>query len=917
MRAFHVKNQVACVGLISLSLVGCVHQHQQSAKGGRPLASSQSAAPGQRLALTSNTGGTAVASDPTQWPEKPSEQMVRSRFNQLFPSVAERESKPVKVVTSPPETELAGEPAAEQPTEKSSEVKVASKDKRPAPNTPATTPVTKPTDSDTPSQSLNAAQLARLSQQSAGAISVVAAMVSLPTEPTVAAKQEKTSEPEVAKKEPVQNAAADQVKPREALVAQQPEPRPVPVSEPVKAMRPVKPESIDIPGIPTVTEVAKTESKRAAVELIPEQLQEKPSTQPAKSVETSVAQQEAALPPIPPIGSGEPHAKVARVDAASKLEAVEKPVLEPAATNNSPTAQPAQSKKPENLSAIPALPPLAEISESIKVAASNKVQEAQAPSNSSDTPLSLKPALNQAPPLTVDEVLASNNKTASSAQPAQASQPAKPEEKAPAELRPLLPGIPSVPTQVTDTENDASDTPVAASEVHPSTIKADKPSHQLAVPSANKESTAMKPPVVESASEKLPADLPQTALPALVATDSNPVSVESSVENARPEAIARREVTELKSSADLPPPTPAPELNLPGLNDAPVVPPALAPGESPAATSDKRVERSSAPSEMEAELQQMPANQAVPADATPETTPKKDITEKKDQESPADPAVPVLKPLPDDQADAKPKTSAIKSFTLAKGNPLDPSAKFSWPKAIGTRLSGIKGKASHGVTTLTSSASGMFDWRKKDFDPTVGHDAAQASASFSSRESASQEFTLKTPGTAPSVEPGITADSQAQGLKKQNVVTQNGLPPVEFPASYRTNARTSANPWADQVNPAVNLAKLPPQYSLNQQVAMSAQAKTNWSNQQTPVRNSVDLNVMPTSISKTTQPVAAEKAEQVKQLASATPSKKSWWSKAGQNLRSIFSDQDEVVPPKSQDPYKKNLGGQSSYSAHP
>lgn len=911
MRAFHVKNQVACAGLISLSLLGCVHQQQQSPKGKRPLVSSQSVAPGQRLALTSNTGGTAVVSDPNQWPEKPSDETVRSRFNQLFPSVAERESKPVKVVTSPPETELASEPAAEKP----SEVKIASEDKIQDGGTPATAPVAKPTDSDTPSQSLDTTQLARLSQQSAGAISVVAAIVSLPTETAVAAKPVQTPAEEVTKKEPVRELATDQTKPREALVAQQPEPKPVPVSEPEEATNPVKPEFINIPGIPAVTEVAKTVPKPVAVEPKPEQPLEKLSSQPAKSLEVPLVQQDAALPAIPSSRADEPRAEVARVDADRTPMSVEKPALEPAATNILPAAPPAQSLKSENLSAIPAVPPLAEVSEKQKVTTSIRALESQEMGNSSDTPLSLKPALNQAPPLTVEEVLASDNKTASSAQPTQAPQPAKFEEKAPSELPPLVPGIPSVPSQVTAPVKDASSSPEAPNEVQSAPLNAatevEKPNHRLAVPTAEKESSGLKPPAIASVPDKLPANLPQIPPPAPVVADSKHTDVKTSVDNAPIQAIAKREVTEPKPSADLPPPAPAPELNVPGLNEAPVVPSALAPGESPAApTSDKRVERSSAPSEPGSELQQTPANHAPIAGTNSEATSEKEVTETQGQINSTELAVPVLKPLPDDQAAAKPKTTAIKSFPLAKGNQLEPSAKFAWPKVIGTRLSSIKGKANQGVTTLKTAASGILDWRKRDFGATAGHEAAQASASFSSNGSAGKEIMLETPGTTSPVESGITADHETQPITKQHVVTQNGLPPVEFPASYRTNARTSANPWANQVNPAVNLTKLPPQYSLNQRVAMSAQAKTGWSNLQSPVRNSIDLNVMPTSLSKATQPVAVEKAEQVKQSATSTPSQKSWWSKAGQNLRTIFSDHDELVPPKSQDLYKKSLANQ-------
>lgn len=91
MRFMITKIRRTGAGLVALVAIGCVqNRHAQVEK--TPIASEQGGWLRKFPYLTSNTSRHSVFDDPSQWPAKPPESVVQSRFVQMFPNLSRRTS---------------------------------------------------------------------------------------------------------------------------------------------------------------------------------------------------------------------------------------------------------------------------------------------------------------------------------------------------------------------------------------------------------------------------------------------------------------------------------------------------------------------------------------------------------------------------------------------------------------------------------------------------------------------------------------------------------------------------------------------------------------------------------------------------------------------------------------------------------
>jgi len=191
----------------------------------------------------------------------------------------------------------------------------------------------------------------------------------------------------------------------------------------------------------------------------------------------------------------------------------------------------------------------------------------------------------------------------------------------------------------------------------------------------------------------------------------------------------------------------------------------------------------------------------------------------------------------------------------------------------------------------------------KSADPAeVGHQAtAPATAAAPSVSEASQarqgdsDSGVSPSGGAAYYVPGRSASDSPK------VRVNNGLPPVEFPASYHAARPRSANPWHAHSKPAVNLVADPrsgiaPAPSRENPSPAAAGILPVTRNDAWP-KMKPDLEVVRTSLNVAApRVIPVRTSEPVKPRASQ--SSPGWWSKSGQGLRSLLFGEEEVVPAK-------------------
>ena len=275
-------------------------------------------------------------------------------------------------------------------------------------------------------------------------------------------------------------------------------------------------------------------------------------------------------------------------------------------------------------------------------------------------------------------------------------------------------------------------------------------------------------------------------------------------------------------------------------------------------------------------------------------------------------AVPVLKPLLE-EPEAGQGDSAM----------APQSGSQRWSGLIGARVNALnpfrsrslvaenEGQANQdsGLKSLRSAAGGLFDWRQKGSTKAVDTRSVANLRMFQQSEGASRR---------PLAGPVPDAESHSEvvqvqpvndnlGRRSQSNTVANSsqiasLPPIQFPASYTAARTQSANPWANHKVPAIELVGRPLESPKVAVSSVSDQLKPRpylVGVQPPPLR---DFTVQQTSM--TAAPLANKSTTGVPSespvKASASPSAQGWWSRAGKGLRSIWTEQDEVVPPKRQ-----------------
>ena len=892
MRADKTKSRTTWASLLCLASAGCVqHQHGSISKG--PLPSSQSGRGWQQAGLTSNTGRMAVVNDPSQWPERPSSESVKSQFNELFPNLAQRQGGAARVqIGSPQPVEEVAAAPAEKPAEPADNLpQVVEAKPQPQPEPRPQSPAVQPMESR---------QLARLAQQSAGAISAVAAMVSMPDEATVKASADAGPEPSVGPKpETVVAGKAPEISPESHLAKPELKPESLPhlnvadapagQREPAGEVAKIAPELPAVPSIPK--EAAQPESVSANPIQAPTN-QNVIDDKPVASVEPPLAQPEPVLaeklPEVPAI----PNSAVSAGQTVVKHNELKElsgkgpsPTADLPGLNSVKAAEPVETvaaapltdrlEPPAPLPVVPAIP-MAPVLTSIPEQASPVAQPVVAET--------------LPPPLTAEEVLARKNlKTTNAAAPAAESAPALlTDAKPPTDLPADIPSIPAIASEVAKKQDLTAKLPVAAP------VDSAAPHRLAMVPAesakaaalqtgADQTPTADKPLGVEDVPQKLPVDVPQPVLKKEV----------------KPDAAAPAAVSESapKPAIDLPPPAPAPELQVPGLPE-PLKPPAEHAVEKPrvAASADQGVERSSADQPIESK----PA--PVTVETAPEAAPAKAVEAeiKPDLPSASGPEakVPVLTPLPDDQATRGPFSSGQRSREIV--------IRLMIPKPSLRKLFTLKSQPEGGVQSLRSATAGLFDWRKR-LSPGFQQQAHAIVPQTSLAAQNDVTPSVDTGSVAPAETVAVDGSSEVpkpllavEPYQPSARVAQNGLPPVTFPSSYRQKA--SANPWANHQSPAVNLVAAPPtpapnpQPSVKQEITLES-AKPN----RTVVQRSSDTAIVPISYAALSQPAAPSPSPTPAPVAAGQLESRSWISSAQKGLRSIWGGSDEVVPPRRQD----------------
>lgn len=940
MRAESAKNLVMSFGLVSLVAVGCV-QNRQSRSESAPFPSEQTARFFKSPYVTSNTGRHAVFDDPSQWPSRPPEEVVQSRFAQMFPNLSRRvnRSRPA----SPISAELARvDVQAPNVADATTFGTVANSPDTPQVETPShdtnETPA-KPSDSVT--------ELAALAHRSSGMAAVTAAIASvtpdtapLPTSPVI----EKSESPVAEAKTEPQQATENHV------AAAEPKPEPQPSADP----------SFSSPDVAVV----------------------EPAVRAADAAPVAPLSRPAITAPDNPVVAASPPVDAPPAAEASEVLAQQKHVTEPAV--------PSFDKLPAvpDLPAIPAIesvepksvrtetPGIAVVQPNASPAASEVAAGPTQPVvvSESNESVPVIPGLSAADPQQVTSVASEPAVGASDATKNVADSLEDSKDSRVAETAPTLtiPGVPAEPAEATErpqfrvAQNEPAVLPSPANQVQQvitetkQTATLDQPN-----PPMSMEPGDLKIPGLSTDSTQVSSG--EAVAPVIAGDPSSnpkPVEVLPSPDAAKPVSDAQA-ASELPLAAppqasqtvepepaalpgaltEPPPPGPAPEIQIPGISDSAATETISVPqateafGSSP---TDAGVERSSSLGDQSTSVNEPQTEVVAPesADGPPEAP--ADMPQATPEPSPEiDDEVPVLQPLPDD--DLTSVDPGRRSFVERRPGELVITLKLSNPlrRGLFRSLPDDVPSAGSRLDTLKNAAKGLFVWQRKS-DPaeesteplapadsqvepasslaTVPSVVPTETAAVRTAEVADQathEMTVATAqpeavvesesqpeqeklapvvsAVAPTLEravaPNVESRTEVGNIPPVAAQVRGGLPPVQFPASYYAKRPKSANPWYAHSKPAVDLVADP----RTPRVATPAMPQQAHRTVSEPARK--DASFVPTSL---TMPVPTQVVEPVRKRPNESDFDKGprWWSRAGKSLLTIWGDDDEIVPPK-------------------
>ncbi|MBI1321982.1 hypothetical protein GC170_02175 [bacterium] len=1010
MRANSAKTRNSAIGLIALVAIGCV-QNRQARVEKTPLASEQGGWIKKFPYLTSNTGRQSVFENPSQWPAKPAEEVVQTRFAQLFPNLSRRSSGRVNPSTAslaetPVESDVSLDAlaASETPAEQRTESATVAPEPPPADAAVATTePTTSSVTDAAPESARSSAKVdwATLSANSAGVASVVAALAAVADAEVISTAEvraeaegpESVSQEEaVAAKPALDPQSASPTAESATQVADQTE-----VATPPAAAEPVA-QAASADAVESDQPVGESSAGSTAVAASSPEPEK--ASQPAAS--EVVANAETARSPLTAVHADDlPATLPPAVDAVSDTNADS--VATPLA-NSAPVAEPvAQSEAPAAKELeIPGITTSVDQPE-------NATEQAKAERSPSTDPVP-QVAIRERDPATPVPALPATSQVLT-------EQPVAAMPAASAETPKPMPEIPAIPAEevksavaVTSPKEAgqaeisvASPATVTSSAVPaPAVLTAPEvppipaaPAPEPVVPGLPANEPVAQPvqpapaaPVLEApAPQELPARTEANAgtleipgVPAAVSSTVTEPSNPAARNVPEPPAAANTQrqepanVTPMPAPAELPgslaeppPPAPAPELQVPGISERPLTNEPQAKSPNVDSPSDAGVERSSGatfkgvtPDASESAV--VPASDAPDAVKPVETGPDSGAASGADSGE----EIPVLQPLPDDDTAqvSEGAGSAIERkpgelvIHLRLSNPFRLSRFRSTPDDQPSQVSTTRG--------LKSAARNLFAWQRGTKTVTV---EAPVDSDFPSEEPApvaqpepatdvaekpeemGNTEAVAVSGTEPAVveqvaddvEPAVAARSQTgttisdavanadsraeakdhpeiESTRRSSRIaaffvpgrtqamanpaparTSNGLPAVEFPASYHAARPRSANPWYAHAKPAVNpLAD--PRRDMAPVTAIPATPAPVMPVTKTASKPALrpDLEIVRTSLNvpaASTPVPAVIKAETPKDQPVAKVSS-SWWSNSGKGLRRMILGEEEVVPPK-------------------
>jgi hypothetical protein len=981
MRAISAIARISGFGLIALAVTGCV-QNRYSRVENPPLASEQTARPRKFPFLISGTGNEIKFDNPNQWPNRPPEEVVQSRFVQLFPNlssrVSSRRSNPVSFGASqasasiePPEltadagnsgggtknsaeeTFVAEHPPVDSQIDVSterSETEGMSEAAESAPVAAVSSPAT--------------IDWARLSANSAGAASVAATLAAVVdsgeaietpeppgrSESAVSDDLPTHSEQQVAV-DPRGNSATAKVE--EAEVAVSPHVTPLPAADQsapaVVAAAPVRVEEQLAARQPVASLPGETPQAASQPVIRPE-----PAPAVVAASEPATMIEPPAIPASEAVATNS-ESTIPITAAAERTQSASSQLLPASVSESRPAADP---EPPVRIAQVPPVTARPERSLVIDPAQAESVappvQASQATPLATSAPI--VPAVES--PMSSPEVPAIGSiisrpepTVPSIAEPKPAEAPAASVVTNANPAPPAIPSIPDVPS--IPVSEPASSAPVAAQVVEsasPSVVPADmsRERQALAIPGL----PAEVPAVPE-------ANAPQVIAP----VQANPVTSDAGVGTSgfgtKPTASQVPAPAALPDTlSEPPPPQPAPELKIPGISDVPAAEDLAKAQAGGVSLSDSGIERSSgsnlnSPAPALVDVPDIRSEKIVPNDGTSvEESPSSESSEASSMQD----TIPVLQPLPDDETSAnfdepgktferkpgelvirlklanpfklsryrQPRSdqqenvanvrslkSAAKSLFVwqrDKNKMAEPSQAVVEPEQqnveIANEVESAVPTESRPVTTISDEKSDQVVKTSGESSDTVTGSVETVQASVDPVQNPTGSEVASETATPEAVQPE-TNRSRALAYfvpgrtqRSSNLARMsNGLPAVEFPATYHAARPKSSNPWYAHANPAVNHVADPRSGELAATVypLRPANATATVREESRPSIRP-DLEVVRTSMSVPSS--LSNLSSESSATDSTKPNSERWWSKGSKGLRSLFMGEEEVVPSK-------------------
>ncbi len=902
------------VGLMCLTSVGCIH-HQHKSIDKQPYASSQSSLQTKTPGFATNTNQIAVVNDPTHWPEKPSDDHVRSRFPQLFPNLAQRAQQTPNVQVGQPESVPAENSesvhvavaAPETGPEKLSDVLEAPADKLKVVEAVV----------DKPDLVMNKSTWARLSQNSAGAISAVAALASMAdrdplpqpssipadtAKPVVMAREISNVEPVKTKPEAVvEKSVAESVK-SETLVTQSNAEPNLPSNLP----------KLDRQNSSTVliaakpAELAAVAQPKPVVAVNPPAVASLPEVKPepvvaAKPAElAAVAQPEPVVAVNPPAVASLPEVKPVPVVAAKPAErvAVAQPKPEPMKTLVEVVpvlAKPSLAQDSSIVTDPPVVEPVA--ASPVPVKADSILPEVEAKLQVPENP----------PALPASELLGKVEKPVAPARELGAivvSEKSEPPSE-PVAMPPIRPSQPAIPVLAVPAVEKTNLDYVAD---QPVLVEPSKPEEKLALANSDRKPVESESKPISSESD---ARIPKT----VQSSDSkSPVlplggGVEESVAAS---AAAKTKAALEASEPSLPPP--APELQNLVLPTIPGIPAeSVENSVTPVVPVGAGGSEKSSGAVAETNPVGLPKIVEPPASETVEQVPEFKLPEPETKAGEAsEESVPVLAPLQEDSDEGH--NSSAMAPKAGRGRMTgELVSKLKVLNPFRLRLFASQGddlpSQNTGARSLKSASRDLIAAKQKSL--AKGNEDASvpgpqvARPSEGSAEGAAPK--LANVGLADvSGSPTKPSAASYASLVKPSSNSQSlaSLPAIQFPAAYYGQSKQASNPWANQKIPAIELVGRP--IPVQKERAATVQSSTPIVRPNLiipPLDHSQDLAIVQTSLSsvrvkpESSSPVPASKPMDLWGKSSSG----SWWARGSKRFSSLWNVQEEVVPYKRQD----------------